>query len=412
MTPLLRSGNLITGSSVLSTLTEAVIRGISVPLIAAAATGYVGAALWHRRGSSSAAGGRWLASPLPALAVALVVQAGLGLADAAVLPDVVLLIVHLAAAAAALLVLRAGLHHLLLHEHRDVRAGPPRLCPHCHRIVPAMPFCPMCGVAEGATTLNPVPLTGPRGGTAPEGATAAFPPAGAARPAGIRPPGHRRVLAALISGLALVTAVLVVSALVLPPAPAAPCTSLNCFAPFGPLPVHTPHLYTSAQGWTVQWYPASALFSQNPPRTVASSSPGQLRLDFTSPVSPAENGTLAFVGLAAHGKSPNEIVTALQQANAPNAVPDYVLPGASVGYHPGYGVAFRTAPNSANGNPVTFEVVITCAERHNYAICAYAAGPRVDLSKIVTHPTPSKLALSLWTGPDLNGVRWKGETLP
>jgi hypothetical protein len=380
MTPLLRSGNLVTGSSVLATLTEAVIRGISVPLVAAAATGYVGAALWQRRGSRSAAGRRWLASPLVALAVALVVQAALGLADAAVLSDVVLLIVHLAAAAAALLVLRIGLHHLLLHEHREVRVGPPRVCPHCRRVVPAMPFCPMCGVAEGA--------------------------------AGVRQSGHRRVLAALIAGLALVSAVLVVVALVLPPAPTKPCTSLSCFAPFGPVPAHPPHLYTSAQGWTVQWYPASAVFDQNPPQTAASSSADQLQLDFTSPVSPAEDGSLSFVGVPANGKSPNEIVTALQQANAPNAVPDYVLPGASVGYQPGYGEAFRTAPSSANGNPVTFEVVITCAERDNYAICAYAAGPQADLSKVVIHPTPSKLALSLWTDPDVNGVRWRGETVP
>jgi hypothetical protein len=67
---------------------------------------------------------------------------------------------------------------------------------------------------------------------------------------------------------------------------------------------------------------------------------------------------------------------------------------------------------SADGNPVSFEVVISCAERGNYAICAYAVGPQADLSKIVTHPTPSKLALSLWTDPDVNGVRWKGQTGP
>jgi hypothetical protein len=382
MTPLLRTGNFIAGSSVLATLTEAVIRGISAPLIAAALTGYVGATLWHRRGSRSAAGGRWLTSPLVALAVALIVQAGLGLADAAVLSDIVLLIVHLAAAAAALLILRAGLHHLLLHEHREVGIGPSRTCPHCGQAVPAMPYCPMCGVAEGASAA-----------------------------AGGRELGHRRVLAALIGGLAVVSAALAGSALALQPGPAKPCTSLSCFAPFGPVPVHAPHLYTSAQGWTVQWYPADAVFSVNPPQTTASSSSGQLRLDFTSPV-PAENGVLAFAGLPAQGRSPNELVTALQQANAPNAVPDYVLPGASVGYQPGYGAAYRTVAASADGNPVTFEVVISCAERDSYAICAYAAGPQADLSKIVPHPTPSKLALSLWTDPDLNGVRWKGESIP
>ena len=86
--PLLRAGNLVQGSSVLANLTEAVIRGVSVPLVAAAATGYVGAALWSRRGAGSAASGRWFAHPLAALAVALVVQIGLGFADDAGLPHV------------------------------------------------------------------------------------------------------------------------------------------------------------------------------------------------------------------------------------------------------------------------------------------------------------------------------------
>ena len=37
LAPLLRAGNLVQGSSVVANLTEAVIRGISVPLVAAAA---------------------------------------------------------------------------------------------------------------------------------------------------------------------------------------------------------------------------------------------------------------------------------------------------------------------------------------------------------------------------------------
>ena len=155
LAPLLRAGNLVQGSSVVADLTEAVIRGISVPLVAVAATGYIGAALWSRRGIGSAAGGRWFTHPVLALMIALVVEIGLGYADDAVLPDIVLLAVHLAAAALALLALRIGLHHVLLHEQRDVRIGPPRVCPHCHRVVPAMPFCPICGVAERATRINP-----------------------------------------------------------------------------------------------------------------------------------------------------------------------------------------------------------------------------------------------------------------
>jgi hypothetical protein len=395
LAPLLRAGNLTQGSSVLANLTEAVIRGISVPLVAAAATGYIGAALWSRRGTSSAAAGRWFTHPVLALAVALVVEIGLGYADDSVLPDIVLLIVHLAAAAAALLALRIGLHHVLLHEQRDVRIGPPRVCPHCHRVVPAMPFCPMCGVAERATRINP----------------AAFPDASPEQLASIRHLGHRGVLATLIGGLALLTVVLVILGITLPPAPTTPCTSLQCLVPFGS-PAHLPVVYTSAEGWSVQWYPASAVFSQQPPSTSASSSADQLRLDFTNPAAPAQDGQLDFVGLPARDASANEIVTGLQQANAPNAVPDYVVPGASVGYMPGYGEAFQTIAISADGNPVKFEVMIMCAIRHGYAICAYAVGPQIDLNTIVNHPTEAKLALALWADPDLNGVRWKGESLP
>ena len=162
----------------------------------------------------------------------------------------------------------------------------------------------------------------------------------------------------------------------------------------------------------MQWYPASAVFTQQPPATSASTSSGQLVLNFTNPSSPGEDGQLAFVGVSAQGQSAQAIVTSLQQANAPNAVPDYELPGASVGYMPGYGEAFQTQVVSGNGNPVKYEVVISCAIRRGYAICAYATGPQVNLNRVVNHPTESKLALSLWADPDVNGVRWKGESLP
>jgi hypothetical protein len=317
-----------------------VVRGVSVPVVAAATAGYVGATLWQRRGRGSAAGGRWLTSPLLALAAALALAVGLGFADSAGLPDITLLVVHLAAAALALLVVRVGLHHVLLHEQRDVRIGPPRRCPHCHRMVPAMPFCPNCGVAEQATALNPLPLVGTRGRSR-----------SGRDPAAGRHLGHRHVLTALIAGLSALTAVLVVIALVTPPAAATPCTSLRCFAPFGPVPVHSPHVYTAAPGWSVRWYPADAVFSAHPPATSASAAADQLRLEFTAPASPAEEGELVFIGIPAGGRSAAEIVGALQRANAPNAVPDYVLPGPSVGYLPGYGEARSRPPRTAPMRP-------------------------------------------------------------
>jgi hypothetical protein len=151
------------------------------------------------------------------------------------------------------------------------------------------------------------------------------------------------VLGALAGGLALLTAALVVVALEVPSAPPKPCTALNCLAPFA-LPPHPPHVYTSRDGWSVQWYPASAVFPERPPATSASPSASQLRLDFTNPGAPAEDGELAFTGGPAQGRSADEIVTSLQRAR-PTPCLTHVMPGAASAIPP-YGEAFQVTPSS------------------------------------------------------------------
>ena len=59
--------------------------------------------------------------------------------------------------------------------------------------------------------------------------------------ASIRHLGHRGVLATLTGGLALLTVVLVILGITLPPAPTTPCTSLQCLVPFG-TPAQAPAL--------------------------------------------------------------------------------------------------------------------------------------------------------------------------
>jgi len=136
-------------------LSQALIRGISVPLVGAFATGLFGATIWVQRRKGSAptsARGLWLTSPIAALALALVVQVGLGYTDIARLDQGIVVVVHLAAVVVLMVALRVGLHHVLLHEHHEFVIGPPQTCPHCHHLVPAMPFCPQCGVAHHATS--------------------------------------------------------------------------------------------------------------------------------------------------------------------------------------------------------------------------------------------------------------------
>jgi RNA polymerase subunit RPABC4/transcription elongation factor Spt4 len=150
MSPWLSNGQL-THSTFLANVTQVVLRGVTLPLISALATGFIGMAYWAKTGSRpTSAKAKWLTSPVVALVLALIIQIGLGFTDIAALPDAVLVGIHLAALGLLTLGMRAGLHYVLLHEALDVKVGPPRVCANCSHLVPAMSFCPQCGVAERA----------------------------------------------------------------------------------------------------------------------------------------------------------------------------------------------------------------------------------------------------------------------
>jgi hypothetical protein len=150
MAPWFSDGQLV-HQPFISILAQTVLRGVSLPIISALTTGFIGAAVWTTTGTlRTAAQGRWLSSPLFALTVALLVQIGLGFADVSFLSGLTLILVHLAAVGIAILVVRIGIHHVLLEESHQVVVGPPTACAHCGHLVPAMAFCPQCGVAERA----------------------------------------------------------------------------------------------------------------------------------------------------------------------------------------------------------------------------------------------------------------------
>ncbi|MGV0853130.1 zinc ribbon domain-containing protein [Mycolicibacterium phlei] len=140
-----------------SLLVEAGIRGIAVPLTAAAAGGLIGAALWFTRPPSKRDQHPGVVrAMLVGFAVAvLVVYLGLGLIDVAHFPQVLMLVLYLVLAVVALLLLRIGIHLALLHEaHDEIRSDEPLLCTHCGHVVPDMAFCPACGVATRASSRS------------------------------------------------------------------------------------------------------------------------------------------------------------------------------------------------------------------------------------------------------------------
>ena len=420
LSPLLSEG-ISTRQPFLGVLTEALIRGVSVPLVAAAATGYVGAALWSPTGGASTAGGRWLASPLPALGVALAIQVGLGFTDVVGLSDSVLLLVHLSAVGLALLVMRIGVHHVLLHEARQtggVGVGAPRVCPHCQHVVPAMPFCPHCGVAEHATARSQrrpaapagdgsvwptVPSTSPRSGD-----WCGFPAASRGQVAATRRFGHRRLLVVIAVGLAILSGVLITVAVVSRPTPPPPCIQLTCDAPAGAEPVENVPLVTiPASGISFRAYAASD--SQVTSAISPASTSTREQIDYTDSTGGDKTGTLEIEGISPQGLDAQQIVDNIQTQDDPNAVVDYVVPGAWIGYHLGYGVAYHETVNSGAGTAETVEFIIMAAVVHNLAVVILAQGPRdTNLVNYLDHPTPALFYVATFADPVINSIRWPG----
>jgi RsiW-degrading membrane proteinase PrsW (M82 family) len=151
--PQLESGIVAHNRPVEGIVVESLLQGVAVPLTAASVGGVFGAALWVRR-RTQVHFGRVLASAKVMAPAALVIYLVLGLIDYWQPPQDALLVLHLAVAAAALLALRYGIHAVLLHEEHEVQIGPPRVCPHCEQVVPAMPFCPHCGYAHRAASRS------------------------------------------------------------------------------------------------------------------------------------------------------------------------------------------------------------------------------------------------------------------
>ena len=149
LSPWLTDGQ-FTHQPFLVNLSQAAERGLGLPLISAMGTGLIGASLWVTRASASAARGRWITSPAVAFLFAEAIQVGWAFGNLAVLPDPDIILIQVAAIAVLTVLMRVGIHHVLIHEASEDSIGAPRVCAHCSHLVPTMSFCPQCGVADRA----------------------------------------------------------------------------------------------------------------------------------------------------------------------------------------------------------------------------------------------------------------------
>lgn len=150
--PLL-SGPLVASGSPVDWAVRLARAGLLVAVINASTTAVVAASLWLNR--SDPRGKRpWRSSILAAVAVAFVVQIGLGTLSFVVQDLPLEVAIRVVVAAALLIYVRVVIHDALLVESAEHEIGPEAECPECHRLVPTMSFCPACGAARSAMSKH------------------------------------------------------------------------------------------------------------------------------------------------------------------------------------------------------------------------------------------------------------------
>lgn len=442
----LLSNGPISNASFTTITTEALVRGFSQPIVAAGTIGLVGAALWVRRSDRGSTGVRWSTSPVAAFALGLLLQIGLGFADEARLLDTVLLVVHLGAALLVLVSLRIGLHFLLLDEARDVRVGPAHVCPHCHHITPTMAFCPECGVATSATAKRhrfdlPRTLAGGGGdetarqaapwptvkGSSSQGvAFAGYPLATPLR----SPDSHRHrrrvIVSSFVGGIAALVGALVVVAVI----------EHSAARPLVRCHVLCPEFAAEASGspYVPSGYITTPLFSVIAPQlpsayatpslsksasvigvTYKSSSPLAIPYRGKQLHVSLGGGTIAFAAHTASSGTAEQWVDATLAKIAPNAVMEYQLPNAFVGYELGYGAVYDVQPNSTTGAGQDLRLLLMAAVRNRVVVLVLAEGPYdpgFAALPLLDHPAFDDFDVSLFLDSSINSVRWPNERFP
>jgi hypothetical protein len=412
LAPQFASGMVARARPVSSLLVEAGIRGVAVPVTAAAVGGLIGAALWFTRPPSKAhQHPGYVRATLAGFAAAVVaVYAGLGLVDVSHIPQWLQLIIHLSVSMVALLLLRIGLHLALLHEeHDEIHSDEPVLCPHCHHVVPDMAFCPACGVATHAasrssrkgrresrpTSRGPdeptTDVTHP-GYSVMSGTYDATP---------VRRTSYARLLRTWGTGIVVVAVALVGLSVVIHKPSARYTCPPDCGHPPTGEPVAVNPRFTAPDGSFSVSHPAPSSVYR------ITESPNGIRADFLG----GDGGTMQLMSRPANGRTAEDIAKGLVNETFPDTKTAYQIPNAMVGYVPGYGLVADCWPQGANSNYMRMRVIAMVAIKNDLALIAAAVGPFRQFGPDfgLGKPSGANLQLALDMGKYVNSFTWRGD---
>jgi hypothetical protein len=140
----------------------------------------------------------------------------------------------------------------------------------------------------------------------------------------------------------------------------------------------------------------------------ATLNPDGVDLDFVG----GDTGRLQLFGMPAGDRTANEIAEELIGEKYPDAVTDYEIPNAMVGYEPGYGVIADDYPQDSSGTYTRLRLVVMVAVKNDYALVAAAIGPYHEFTRDfgTGHPSGANLQLAMDMGKYVNSFKWRSHT--
>lgn len=220
-------------------------------------------------------------------------------------------------------------------------------------------------------------------------------------PAGT-PQGSRGARYFVVMGLwlvGLVTAMAVLSVVdtrVTPP-PLYVCPP-DCGGPPTGIPVSTNPRYRAPDGSFEVSYPAPGAAY-----TVTTDDTG-----VTARWIAGDGGTIRLFGIPAGGRPARQVAEQVMNDTFPDAVVDYELPNATVGFQPGYGVV---ADFLAEKRASPVRVIIIAAVKDDLALVAVADGPFMQFGpgRGPGMPSPANLQIAQDMGKYVDSFTWRDE---
>ncbi|MEN4397936.1 hypothetical protein ACNQR7_16625 [Mycolicibacterium senegalense] len=226
-------------------------------------------------------------------------------------------------------------------------------------------------------------------------------PVSTGRTRAVRGTSALKLLAVLVTGIALVAGVLAWISHTTSESPARYMCPPDCGTPPTGRPVAINPVFTAPdQSFSVSYPVSSAAYK-------VTTNPTGVTAEFQA----GDGGMLQLFSEQAGGRSAEDIANSLVEKTFPDTKTAYTIPNAMVGYQPGFGLVADCWPQGATSNYMRMRVLVLVAVKDDLALVASAVGPYREFGpgSGASKPSGANLQLALDMGKYVNSFRWRGD---